>query len=189
MGETSEGLPSDIEADAFVNRYGGVYEHSPWVAERTLARGGLPSVLATGHGPAAVLHSAAEARLLADALADTLAVADIEEKRALILSHPDLVGRAALAGDLTDESTTEQSSAGLDSCTPDELERFQSLNTAYRERFGFPFIMAVRGSRKQAILEGFQARIDNDPQTEFDTALREIDRIAMLRLEALIERP
>ena len=170
-------------------RYGGVYEHSPWVAERTLERGALPAVLIEGRGPAGTLHGADEAAELAEAMAGTMAAAGVEEKRALILAHPDLVGRAALAGDLTDESTTEQSSAGLDSCTPEELERFRRLNTAYRERFGFPFIMAVRGATKPAILAGFEARIGNDPDTEFATALREIDRIARLRLEALVERP
>jgi len=180
-------MASSIEKNAFVARYGGVYEHSPWVAERTLERDAVPEVLSEGRGPAGTLRSADEATALAAALADTLAAAGVEEKRALILAHPDLVGRAALAGDLTDESTTEQSSAGLDSCTPEELERFRSLNTAYRERFGFPFIMAVRGARKQAILAGFESRIDNDPDTEFVTALREIDRIAQLRLEALVE--
>lgn len=177
-----------VDAGAFVARYGGVYEHSPWVAERTLARGALPAALASGHGAEVRLRSDEDAQLLAAALAETLAMASVAEQRALILAHPDLVGRAALAGDLTDESTTEQSSAGLDSCTPEELERFQALNAAYRERFGFPFIMAVRGSKKQAILDGFESRIDNDADTEFATALCEIDRIAMFRLEALVDQ-
>ena len=179
---------SDVNAEAFVTRYGGVYEHSPWVAERTLARGALPPELAVGHGPAAVPRDRGEVRRLAGAMAETLAAASAEEQRALILAHPDLVGRAALAGDLTDESTTEQSSAGLDSCTAEELERFRTLNAAYRERFGFPFVMAVRGRDRSAILDAFETRLDNDVDTEFATALREIDRIAMLRLEALAGR-
>ena len=97
-------------------------------------------------------------------------------------------GLRALAGNLTDESSTEQSSAGLGSCTAEELERFQTLNAAYRERFGFPFVMAVRGRDRAAILEAFELRLGNDADTEFATALREIDRIAMLRLEALTDR-
>jgi len=178
---------SVVKPAPFVARYGGVYEHSPWVAQRTLERGAVPEVLLKGRGPDGRLHTVDEARLLGAAMAETMASADERERRALILAHPDLVGRAALAGDLTDESTTEQSSAGLDSCTPDELDRFQTLNATYRERFGFPFIMAVRGAKKPAILAGFQARIDNDPAIEFANALREIDRIALLRLESLVE--
>lgn len=178
---------SDVDVAAFVARYGGIYEHSPWVAERTLARGALPEELARGRGPAVTLRDERDARLLAEVLAETLAEASHDEQRALILAHPDLVGRAALAGTLTDESTTEQSSAGLDSCSADELERFQTLNGAYRERFGFPFIMAVRGSNRAAILDAFQTRLNNNADTEFATALREIDRIARLRLDALID--
>ena len=179
--------PSTVDPDAFVARYGGVYEHSPWIAERTLARGALPEELARGRGPAASLRDAREARLLADVMAETLAAASDEEKRALVLAHPDLVGRAALAGDLTDESTAEQSSAGLDRCSPGELERFRALNAAYRERFGFPFVMAVRGADRAAVLAAFEARLANDEPAELARALAEIDRIALLRLEALVE--
>ena len=178
---------SSVDAEAFVARYGGIYEHSPWVAERTLARGALPSELARGHGPAVSLRDSGEARRLAAAMAGTLAAASVEEQRALILAHPDLVGRAALAGTLTDESTAEQSSAGLDGCSAEELERFRTLNRAYRERFGFPFVMAVRGSDRAAILRAFETRLANDAATEFATALREIDRIALLRLDALTD--
>ncbi len=172
---------------AFVARVGGIYEHSPWIAERAFDSGELPDFLGEKSRTAfGELRSNEEAKALATALATTLSAASVDEKLALIRAHPDLVGRAALAGELTEESTTEQSSAGLDQCTPEELERFQVANAAYRERFGFPFIMAVRGADRQTILNAFEQRLLNDEDTEFKTALVEIDRIALLRLEALV---
>lgn len=176
-----------IDREAFVARYGGIYEHSPWVAERTLERGALPSFLTDGgRDPAGELRSRDEARALGSALAATLARASPDERLALVRAHPDLVGRAALAGNLTDESTSEQASAGLDRCSPDELARFRAANSAYRERFGFPFVMAVRGAERQEILAAFERRLRNEPEAELRTALVEIDRIAQLRLEALV---
>ena len=103
----------------------------------------------------------------------------------LIRAHPDLAGRAQVAGELTVESTAEQSSAGLDQCSADEYQQFQSLNAAYREKFDFPFIMAVRNSTRAEILEAFASRIENDYDLEFETALMEIHKIAGLRLAAL----
>jgi OHCU decarboxylase len=108
------------------------------------------------------------------------------QKRALILAHPDLAGKLALAGELTAESTGEQAGAGLDRLTPDELARFTALNDAYRARFGFPFIMAVKGKSKADILAGFERRLGNMPAQEEATALAEIDRIALLRLADLL---
>lgn len=176
-----------LDRAAFVGRYGGIYEHSPWVAERTFDRGALPDFLSgEGRHPAGELRSRDEAHALGAVLAETLAGADQDERLALVRAHPDLVGRAALAGTLTDESTTEQASAGLDRCTAAELTRFESANTAYRERFGFPFVMAVRGADRQSILSAFERRLKNDAQVELDNALVEIDRIALLRLEALV---
>ena len=183
MHDASAGL----DADAFVRRYGGVYEHSPWVARRALAAGALPRFLfEPGRDPAGELRDAAEARGLADALAAALGRASDAERLELIRAHPDLVGRAALEGTLTDDSTREQSSAGLDRCTPDELRRFRGANDAYRARFGFPFVMAVRGADRTTILEAFERRLGNDEPTERRTALAEIDRIALLRLEAMV---
>ena len=105
-----------------------------------------------------------------------------QEKRALICAHPDLAGRLALAKRLTDDSAKEQGSAGLDKLTASELARFTELNAAYQARFGFPFIMAVNGATKEAILAGFERRIGNDQDSEFAEALTQIEKIAALRL-------
>ena len=176
-----------LDRTAFVARYGGIYEHSPWVAERAFDRTALPRFLhEPERNPAGELRSRDEARALGASLAATLAAATDDERLALVRAHPDLVGNAALAGELTEESIGEQASAGLDRCSADELERFQTANAAYRDRFGFPFVMAVRGADRQSILAAFERRLENDAPTELRTALVEIDRIALLRLEALV---
>ena len=108
-----------------------------------------------------------------------------EEKLALIRAHPDLAGRAAIAGELTGASTEEQAGAGIEQCSAEEFQRFQSLNESYKEKFGFPFVMAVRNSNRQEILAGFTARLDNDVETEFARAISEIHKIARLRLQAM----
>jgi len=178
---------SKLERSRFVEQFAGIYEHSPWVAERTLDREALPTFLmSAGRDAAGEIRSVDEARALARAFAETLAAASEDEKLALVRAHPDLVGQAALDGNLTDESTSEQASAGLDRCSADELARFKAANTAYHERFGFPFVMAVRGADRQTILTAFEQRLANDPATELRTALVEIDRIAQLRLEAFV---
>ena len=115
-------------------------------------------------------------------MASTLAGANREQKLALINAHPDLAGRLKLA-ELTDDSQSEQSSAGLDRLTEEERERFLALNDTYRQRFGFPFIMAVKGRSKDEILAAFDERLEHDPEEEFETALAQIDRIALLRLK------
>jgi OHCU decarboxylase len=153
----------------FVKRYGAIYEHSPWVAEQALA----------------VLGDIDDLELIAIVMADCVDNASEEQQLQLIRAHPDLAGKAQIAGELTDDSTTEQSRAGLDQCTPEEYEQFQNLNRAYHERFGFPFVMAVRNSGRQAILEAFERRLGNDADVEFETALAEIHKIARLRLEAM----
>lgn len=163
--------PGSLTLDAFVHRFGGVYEHSPWVAERTYQAG-----LDGRHMDIANL---------ADAMASELAKATPEEKLELIRAHPDLAGRAAERGELTNDSTDEQSSAGLDQCSAEELARFTYLNDAYKAKFDMPFIMAVRGSNRHQILAGFEERLNNAPDAEFERALTEINRIAMLRLESL----
>lgn len=160
--------PQSLTRDAFVDRFGGVYEHSPWVAERTWDAGRVPD--------------ATTALALGLAMAETLAEASDEEKLGLIRAHPDLAGKAAVAGTLTQESTTEQASAGLDHCSPEEFARFQSLNAAYGAAFGFPFIMAVKFSNRTEILDAFDARLKHDVATEFETALQQINKIALIRL-------
>src|ERR1700761_2494574 len=153
----------------FVARFGGVFEHSPWIAEAAYDEG-LPET-------AEALHRA---------FCAVLAEADEARKLALLRAHPSLAGKLALAGGLTASSSAEQASAGLDRCTPDELARFRSLNTAYEAKFGFPFIMAVRGVPREAVLAAFEQRIDNDRATEFATALAQVERIALLRLKELL---
>ena len=164
--------PSRLTRTLFVERFGGVYEHSPWVAEAAYD-GGLTSGADTAEG-------------LAKALAAAAAKGTADDKRALIGAHPDLAGKLALAKTLTPESTSEQSSAGLDRLAPEELRQFAALNDAYRARFGFPFIMAVKGKSKADILAGFQRRLANDADSETRTALAEIDRIAALRLKDIL---
>ena len=153
----------------FVSRYGGVYEHSAWVAEET----------------AAIALDSGGADRIAELMADCVDNASPERQLALIRAHPDLAGKAQIAGELTEESTTEQSSAGLDQCSAEEYEQFQTLNRDYHEKFGFPFVMAVRDSSRADILAAFESRLANDQDTEFETALAEIHKIAALRLNAL----
>ena len=155
-----------FDAPAFAARFGDVAEASPWVAE-----------------------AAFEARPFADreALVATFAAvvraASREAQLALLHAHPDLAGRAAVAGELAEESRREQAGAGLDRLTASELARFHDLNTRYREGFGFPFIFAVKGATKEAILAAFEARIDNDAETERATALANVERILRFRIE------
>ena len=153
----------------FIARFGGIYEHSPWVAER------------------AVVHLEDDDSLetIAAVMADCVDNASYEQQLELIRAHPDLAGKAQIAGELTADSTSEQASAGLDQCSAEEYARFQALNRQYRDKFGFPFVMAVRNSSRQQILEAFAARLEHDQDTEFETALSEIHEIARLRLAAM----
>ena len=153
----------------FVGRYGGIYEHSAWVAEETYA--------VAGENPGLENLTTLFARCVDEATH--------ARKLALIRAHPDLAGKAAIAGDLTAESTEEQAAAGIDRCTPDEFEQFQSQNGRYRKKFGFPFVMAVRNSNRSEILAAFAERLQNDTETEFATTIAEIHKIARLRLEAM----
>lgn len=164
--------PRALPRAAFVARFGGVFEHSPWIAEGAFDAG-LPDDADTAEG----LHRA---------LCRVFRAAPRERQREVILAHPDLAGRLALAGTLTRESTGEQASAGLDRCTPEELRRFTELNDAYKARFGFPFIMAVKGRSRGEILAAFERRVGHDATAEFDTALEQIERIALLRLRDLL---
>lgn len=153
----------------FVTKYGGIYEHSPWVAERAEAVVGDDADIAT----------------VAAVMADCVDNAAQEQQLALIRAHPDLAGKAQIAGELTADSTSEQASAGLDQCTPEEYLRFQDMNQAYHLRFGFPFVMAVRDSSRADILAAFEQRLGNDRNVEFETALAEIHKIALLRFDAM----
>jgi 2-oxo-4-hydroxy-4-carboxy-5-ureidoimidazoline decarboxylase len=161
---------NSLEAAAFTATFASIYEHSPWVAEK-----------------AAELRPFSTLTALAAALAGVVAGADEMAKQALLLAHPDLAGRAAVSGELTIASRLEQSKAGLDSLTPTEMERFTRSNTLYRERFGFPFILAVKYWRKTQILAAFDGRLNNAAAKERATALAEIDKIAFARLLDLVE--
>ncbi|MEQ8206094.1 MAG: 2-oxo-4-hydroxy-4-carboxy-5-ureidoimidazoline decarboxylase [Woeseia sp.] len=158
----------EAERAAFVARYGGIYEHSSWVAERAWD----------------LLDGSGNDTQIAATLAHCVDAASDAEKLRLIRAHPDLAGRAAVQGELTEESTGEQASAGIDQCTADEFARFQELNDRYKDKFGFPFVMAVRDSNRHAILAAFEERLQNDAQAEFACALSEIHKIARLRLAA-----
>jgi 2-oxo-4-hydroxy-4-carboxy-5-ureidoimidazoline decarboxylase len=151
----------------FLARFGGVYEASPWVAE-----GVWPSVAA---------GRLDDPQALALAMRATVDAAPREAKLALIRAHPELASRARMA----DASVREQSGAGLDQCSPAEFEAFQRFNAAYNARFGFPFIVAVKGMSRADILAAFESRLANSPAAEFDAAIAQIHRIAGFRLEDL----
>lgn len=157
---------NSCDRDAFVEALGSVFEHSPWVGARAFRRRPFDDLEA--------LHAAMVAEV---------AKAEEEAQLELIRAHPDLAGRAAVAGELTDASTREQAGAGLDRLTPEAYARFHRLNDAYRRRFGFPFVLAVRGHTADTILASFEERLENDPEAEKQRALREIAAIARFRLE------
>ena len=164
--------PARLTRTLFLERFGGVYEHSPWIAEKAF--------------DAALSTEANTPEGLARAMAVAAANGTDAQKRALIEAHPDLAGKLALEKQLTAESTSEQSGAGLDRLTPDELQKFTLLNSAYRAKFGIPFIMAVKGKDKGEIRAAFESRLLNDADTETKTALCEIDRIAALRIRDIL---
>jgi 2-oxo-4-hydroxy-4-carboxy-5-ureidoimidazoline decarboxylase len=150
----------------FKNALGGIFEHSPWVAERTASKRPFRD----------------QAALLA-AMREVVEKSGEPEKVALIRSHPELVGNATL----TRESESEQNAAGLGRLSAEEIDRFRSFNTSYRERFGFPFVICARMNKKDAILEAFPIRLQNSRIQEMETALGEIYKIAELRLNDTVE--
>ena len=151
--------------DEFVRVVGPVFEHSPWIAEMTWAKKPFASLENLHH-----------------ALCDTVKNSGEEKQLALIRAHPDLVGKLALAGQLTRESTTEQASAGLDKLSLGEVTLFQKQNAAYQKKFRFPFVICARLNKKAAIIAGFERRLKNSREQEIKTALEEIFKIAELRL-------
>jgi len=150
--------------------FGGVFERSPWVAEGAWAAAPFHGLDRLHAAMVAAVRAAPRARQLA-----------------LIRAHPDLAGKAAMAGEVTTQSRAEQAGAELDRLTPAQYARFQALNRAYRERFGFPFILAVKGLDKAQILESFVERLGNPPEAELDRCLNEIAKIARFRLSDLVE--
>jgi OHCU decarboxylase len=164
-----EGLtPSRMSRALFIELFGDVFEHSPWVAEAAHAAG-----LDPGSDTADGLYGR---------FAQALRGANRTRQLALLRAHPDLASRLALAA-MTADSQREQSSAGLDRLTAQERDRFGALNDRYKEKFGFPFVMAVKGRSKADILSAFEERLAHEPDQELEHALSEIERIALLRLK------
>lgn len=163
--------PSQLDAVSFVAIYGGVYEHSPWVAESVAAEG----LTSADDEPAA----------LASRMADVVEASGADRQLELLQLHPELASKTGIAEDLTESSKREQSGARLDQCSPEEFERFQSLNEAYRTKFGFPFIIAVTGLSRAEILAAFEKRVGNSRQVELRTALVQVHKIARIRIDAI----
>jgi 2-oxo-4-hydroxy-4-carboxy-5-ureidoimidazoline decarboxylase len=155
-----------VDRETFTRTLNGIFEHSPWIAERTEAK-----------------RPFADRSELFAALRDTVMKSGDDEKLALIRAHPDLVGNAVL----TAESKAEQAAAGLGDLSADEVAQFRLFNAAYRERFDFPFVICARENKKEAILSAYPQRLNNSREAEIETALLEIFKIAELRLKALVE--
>jgi 2-oxo-4-hydroxy-4-carboxy-5-ureidoimidazoline decarboxylase len=158
-----------MSADVFAAALSGIFEHSPWVAAAAADKRPFASVEALAGTMSGLVEAAGEARQLA-----------------LINAHPELAGKAAVRGELTEESTREQSGAGLAQCTQEEFDTLQHLNRAYREKFGFPFVLAVRGLDRHAIIANIEARVNHSHADEVRASLDQIYRIARFRLDDLI---
>ena len=154
----------------FVELLGTIFEHSPWVAELVY--------------PEKPFSSRSE---LHQVMADAVRCAPEVQRMTLLCQHPELAGREADAGTLTDDSKREQAGAGLNQCTPDELLTIKSLNQAYLAKFDFPFIVAVAGLDKFQIIAAMEQRLANTTEQEFDTAIGEVEKIAQIRISALID--
>ena len=161
-----------MDRQTFVDTYGGVFEHSPWIAERA-----YDADLGPANNTAQGLHAALRTRFR---------LASEQDRLDVLKAHPDLAGKLAAAKRLTAESTSEQAGAGLDALTDDERQRFTQLNADYVGRFGFPFIIAVKGLDKARILEAFKQRVSHERDVELAEACRQVERIALLRLKDML---
>lgn len=162
-----------MDKSTFIETFGGVFEHSPWIAKRA-----YKLELGPAHDTAAGIHNA---------LCRVFRSASEEERLGVLTAHPDLAGKLAQAERLTEASTEEQASAGLNALTDDERRTFERLNESYTGRFGFPFIIAVKDHTKASILSAFERRLEHDRDTEFAEACRQVERIARIRLDAMFE--
>ena len=160
--------PTQLSKSTFISQFGGVYEHSAWVTEKAYDDGLPKGVEPLVASLRAIIEGAGEVPQLV-----------------LLRAHPALAGKLATTGELTKESTSEQAGAGLDECTPEEFAEFTQLNDTYKEKFGFPYILAVKGRHRVEILDNFRSRVDNTIAQEFREALDQVHQIARLRLEAL----
>ena len=154
-----------------VSLLGGIYEHSPWVAEILFTQG--------------ITSQDNDLDFLADRMKKIVDASSEKMKLRLLQAHPELAGKLAISGNLTKDSTAEQASAGLDQCSKEEFAEFSKLNFEYTKKFGHPFIIAVKDLTRAGILTSFKERINNGNQTEFETAITEVHKIAFLRLKAL----
>ncbi|MFK7793157.1 MAG: allantoinase PuuE [Devosiaceae bacterium] len=175
MHPAPEGLmaPSAMKKEQFIEAFGGVFEHSPWVAKRA-----YKLELGAAHDSAEGVHSA---------MCRAFRAASEDKRLGVLTAHPDLAGKLAQAERLTEASTHEQASAGLDALTDEERDTFEQLNAHYTAKFGFPFIIAVKDNTKASIMDAFERRIEQDRDTEFAEACRQVERIARLRLDAMWE--
>ncbi|MDW3224091.1 MAG: allantoinase PuuE [Paracoccaceae bacterium] len=164
--------PSTLKKPDFIEKFGNIFEHSEWLAERA-----FDLELGPAHDTATGLHSA---------MARMFRSATLEERMDVLRAHPDLAGKLAVAKRLTAESSGEQASAGLDGLTDDENATFEKLNTSYMQKHGFPFIIAVKDHNKAGILRAFKRRLAQETDAEFDEACRQVERIAEIRLEAVL---
>ena len=160
--------PAKLSRDQFINVFSGVYEHSSWIVELAWDVG-----IDSCHNSIEGLHAA---------LKEIVDGAGYEPQLALLCAHPDLAGKLAISGKLTEESSGEQAQARLDKCSPEEFKVFQKNNTHYKEKFGFPYIVAVKGLNRTQILINFSQRIDLDADEEFQEALSQVHQISLLRL-------
>jgi 2-oxo-4-hydroxy-4-carboxy-5-ureidoimidazoline decarboxylase len=158
-----------LEEAAFLDRYGHLFEHSPWVVRQAYARAPFAD--------AAALH---------DAFMGVIAEASPDDQLALLRAHPELADKVAQAEGLTEDSAREQASAGLDRLSAEEYARFHALNRAYRDRFGFPFIICVRLHDRASILAAMEARLTHEPETEFEAALGQVGLIVQLRMGDIV---
>jgi urate oxidase len=165
-------VPSEMDRTQFVGHFGSIFEHSPWIAERA-----FDGELAPANDTATGLHFA---------LRTQFRMASEKERLGVLTAHPDLAGKLTQARRLTEASTSEQASAGLDALTDHERAQFEELNAAYVAKFGFPFIIAVRDNTKEMILSAMHTRLGNDRHTEFNAACGQVERIALLRLRAIL---
>lgn len=154
-----------LDQESFVLALGSLFEGPPWIVAQTWHKQPFTSLTN-----------------LYQALCNVMYAASIEQQVALIQAHPDLVGRAALAGTLSSASTQEQAAAGLSRLSPEEIATFTQLNQAYHDRFGFPFVICARENKKESILAGFSTRLHHSRQQEIETALGEVAKICWLRL-------
>lgn len=156
--------------EVFVRELSGIYEHSPWIAQRAWEQQPFEGVEELHEALRSVVKNASE-----------------EEQLRLICAHPELAGKEAEEGSLTTASTHEQAGAGLNQCSREELERLRRLNAEYREKFGFPFVIAVKGLSRYQIMDAMKSRTGNTREAEFNDCLEQIFKIAKFRLEAFFE--